>query len=80
MTENKYKGVVKEPCLLVPSHQSSDASGQFGLDFQGPISFELNLKLLIFSPMGRYACGVPAIEDWPKQAGRDGRRSQGISE
>src|SRR5215475_14463251 len=57
MTENKYKGVVKEPCLLVPSRQSSVVSGQFGLDFQGPKSFELNLKLLNFSPMDRQTCG-----------------------
>ena len=56
MTENKYKGVVKEPCLLVPSRQSSVASGQFGLDFQGPKSFELNLKLLNFSPMDTQVC------------------------
>jgi len=47
---------VKEPCLLVPSHQSSDASGQFGLDFQGPKSFERNLKLLNFSPMDTQVC------------------------
>src|SRR5215475_4621715 len=50
------KGVVKEPCLLVPSRQSSDASGQFGLDFQGPKSFELNLKLLNFSHMDTQIC------------------------
>src|SRR5215475_12179592 len=50
------KGVVKEPCLLVPSRQSSDASGQFGLDFQVPKSFELNLKLLSFSSMDTQVC------------------------
>src|SRR5262245_2314306 len=39
-------GGVKEACLLVPGHQSSVASGQFGLDFQESRSFEGNIKLL----------------------------------
>jgi len=41
---------MKELCLLVPSHQSSVASGQFGMDFQGAKSFERNLK----SPSDRF--------------------------
>ena len=45
-------GLMKEPCLLVPSRQSSVASGQFGLDFQGFKPFERNLKLLNFSLRG----------------------------
>src|SRR5262249_3742265 len=43
--------MVKEPCLLVPSRQSSVASCQSGLDFQGAKSLERNLKLLNFSRM-----------------------------
>ena|SRR5215813_6092915 len=48
--------LVKEPCLLVPSRQSSVASGQFGLDFQGAGPFERNLKLINFSPMDTKVC------------------------
>src|SRR5215510_13180755 len=48
-------GLLKEPCLLVPSRQSSVASRQFDLDFQGAKSFERNLKLFNFSSVRAYA-------------------------